>query len=475
MHGFALRGWEKRAYGSAGSPFHCKVNASVRKFAADFQKERESMHENLDERLPRALQQGGKARIDSRAVQPGDIFFGLPGEHFDGSQFAAQALAAGAAVAVVGRGQPTEGERVIECEHPLRMLQALARWRRAQLKVPVIAITGSSGKTTTKELLVAALSATLRVAATEGNLNNEIGVPLTLANLPWELDAAVVEMGASHEGDIAMLCDLTRPTHGLITFIGRAHLAGFGSLEGVARAKGELFEYLKRTGGVSFTREDDPRVNDLAARLHMGCMSVGYSLAGYGVEVERGDQLAPLELKMQVNGKTYRVRTQLVGDYNASNVVAALHVAYYFNVPLEVACRAIADYAPSNHRSQLLRTSRNGVVVDCYNANPSSMAAALESFARCDGRLRWAILGEMREMGAASEKVHGEVAERAERLLGGRVLYVGPGFRGIAPAERWFADAEALREYLRHAPIVDAEVLVKGSRGVALEAILPEL
>lgn len=433
------------------------------------------MQEKLDERLQRALLAGRKVCIDSRAVRAGDIFFGLPGERFDGSQFAAKAIEAGAAVAVVRGAQYAAGEKTVVCDEPLRMLQALAQWRRARLRVPVVGITGSCGKTTTKELLVAALSSTMRVAATEGNLNNDIGVPVTVANLPQDIDIAVVEMGASHAGDIASLCAIAAPTHGLITSIGRAHLEGFGDIEGVARAKGELFEYLKRTGGLAFVREDDGRVKAAAERVHMGCMALGYSLEKYNVTIAHGEASGLLELQVKVGGKGYALRTRLVGDYNAINVVAALHVAYYFNVPLGAACHAIEAYAPSNHRSQLLRTARNRVVADCYNANPSSMLASLDSFAQQGGKERWAILGEMREMGTASGAVHTEVAGRAEEVLPGRVLYVGEAFRAAVPAERWFADVEALREYLRGAPIAGAEVLVKGSHGVGLEGALGEL
>lgn len=433
------------------------------------------MQEELDSRLLRALQRGGKVRIDSREVQRGDVFFGLPGEHCDGGQFAAKAMEGGACMAVVSSERYAVGERTVVAESPLRMLQALARWRREQMRGPVIGITGSSGKTTTKELLTAALMAGVRVASTEGNLNNDIGVPLTVVNFPWDIEVAVVEMGASHAGDISALCDVAKPTHGLITSVGRAHLQGFGDLDGVARAKGELFEYLKRSGGVAFVREDDARVRDAAARVHMGCMAVGYSLESYGAEVLPGDGLGYLWLRVRIGGKEYTVRTHLVGDYNAINVVVALHVAYYFNVPLEAAYRAIEDYEPSNHRSQLLRTARNRVVADCYNANPSSMLAALDSFARQCGKASWAILGEMREMGEASVAVHGEVAARAEALFPGRTLYVGAAFRGLVPLDRWFADVEALRDFLQRERIDGAEVLVKGSHGVGLEGVLEEL
>lgn len=433
------------------------------------------MQTGIDARLQQALLRGGKVRIDSREVRPGDIFFGLRGEHVDGSQFAQAALEAGASVAVVSSEAYAVGAGTLVCGQTLTLLHALARWRRARLSVPVVGITGSSGKTTTKELLVAALSSSLRVAATEGNLNNALGVPLTVANLPQDIDIAVVEMGASRAGDIEELCSIAMPSHGLITSVGSAHLAGFGDIVGVMRAKGELFDYLKRTGGVGFVREDDPHVREAAEGVHLGCMAVGYSLAGYGVEVERSDESGLLRMRIRVNGKEELLRTQLVGDYNAINVVAAVHVAYYFNVSLAVACRAIENYAPSNHRSQLVRTVRNRVIADCYNANPSSMLAALGSFARHGGSERWVILGEMREMGVASEAVHREVAARAEEVAFGHVLYVGEAFRGLAPLARWYADAGALRAYLHKNPISGAEVLVKGSHSVGLEGVLEVL
>ena len=206
------------------------------------------MLNDVDVRLRNALLRGGKVRVDSREVREGDLFFGLPGEHFDGSQFAEKALEAGASVVVVRDEGFARGEKTIVSESPLQLLQEMARWKREQLRVPVIGITGSSGKTTTKELLVSALSTSMRVAATEGNLNNDIGVPLTVANFPQDLDIAVVEMGASHIGDIAKLCDIAEPTHGLITSVGKAHLEGFGDIEGVMRGKGELFAYIYSKG-----------------------------------------------------------------------------------------------------------------------------------------------------------------------------------------------------------------------------------
>ena len=433
------------------------------------------MLNDVDVRLRSALLRGGKVRVDSREVREGDLFFGLPGEHFDGSQFAEKALEAGASVVAVRGEGFARGEKTIVSESPLQLLQEMARWKREQLRVPVIGITGSSGKTTTKELLVSALSTSMRVAATEGNLNNDIGVPLTVANFPQDLGIAVVEMGASHIGDIAKLCDIAEPTHGLITSVGKAHLEGFGDIEGVMRGKGELFAYIKRTGGVTFTRKDDERVFEMAKRIHLGCMSVGYSLAEYGTEITHDVDSGLLGVSVSIGGTRYTVRTQLVGDYNAINIVAALHVAYYFNVPVQKACDAIEAYVPSNHRSQLIRTERNSVVADCYNANPSSMLAALDSFVQRKAAFRWAFLGEMREMGAASASVHSEIVKRAERLLDGNVFYVGAAFHGVSPAERWFRDAEELRLYLQRNPIERAEILVKGSHGVGLELVLGEL
>lgn len=427
------------------------------------------------ERLINTFALEGRVTIDSRRAGPGDIFFGLPGSRVNGGIYAPMALAQGAELAVVSRGSglPPD-DRIVEVPNVLDALTSLARWHRERLNIPVLGITGSSGKTTTKELLVAALSAEYRVAATEGNLNNEIGLPLSLLSVKLTDQIAVLEMGASKKGDIAYLCEIARPTHGLITSIGRAHLAGFGDIEGVASAKGELFAYLKRHEGTGFVRLDDDHIAQLATELHLGCSGVGYSLASYGVECEQ-DSEGLLTLRIASNGQKFTLNTHLVGEYNAINIVAALHVAYFFNVPLAEACAEIATYQPGNHRSQLVRTVHNRVIADCYNANPSSMLAAIGSFRGIGEGRGMLILGDMLELGDASEALHREVMETAESVTPGMVYYVGEEFAKVAPPARSFPNAMALKEYLYSHPIRGKRVLVKGSHGIKLETVLEML
>lgn len=410
--------------------------------------------------------------IDSRYVRPGEFFFGLRGDNSNGGIYAGQAIAAGAALAVVDleelRGEP----HVLVTENPLGVLQSLAMLHRSHLHYPVIAITGSNGKTTTRNLLCSALAMRYRVGSTCGNYNNHIGVPLTVLSMSKDDEIGVVELGASHSGEIAALCRICNPTHGLITSIGEAHLEGFGDIDGVMHAKGELFAHLREHGGFGFVREDDPRVLEQSKVYHLGCMSSSYSIAQYGVRAlarERGE----LTVDFQWSGEHYSVDSHLVGMYNAINIIAAVHVSHYFNVPLELACEGIAAYQPDNHRSQLVEGRHNRVLADCYNANLSSMRAALESFCGEVTQMpKVVILGAMLEMGVMSERVHGEIRRLMRVYPEVKVLYVGTEWGASAAGEPVYADWQALKSYLADYPLVDCSVLLKGSHGVGLENLL---
>ena len=425
---------------------------------------------------PHYLAAGGRVSTDSRQVQPGTLFFALNGPNFRGAAFAPQALAKGAAHAVVDDAAlaATDPGHYTYAPDPLAALQALARHHRQQFAIPVLAITGSNGKTTTKELLTAVLAQQLRVLATMGNLNNHIGVPLTLLRLrAGEHDFAVIEMGANHRGEIAGLCALAQPTHGLITNIGKAHLEGFGGAEGVALGKGELFDYLARTGGTAFVNTLDARLPALAAPVPTRLSYPGPADT-YPATLLAADPAVALRLTDGTD-----VAAQLTGDYNFPNLAAAAAVGQHFGIAPEKIASALAHYNPQNNRSQLLRTAAgNELVLDAYNANPSSMSAALRSFATrptAAGQTKLVILGDMFELGTESPAEHRQLGQLLAQLGLPTALLIGPEMGaalGIGGSVRHFTTKAEAADWLRQHPVRGQQVLVKGSRGMALETLV---
>ena len=426
---------------------------------------------------PHYLAAEGRVSTDSRQPQPGTLFFALNGPSFRGADFAPQALAKGARHAVVDDAAlaATDPARYTFAPDPLLALQALARHHRQQFAIPVLAITGSNGKTTTKELLTAVLAQQFRVLATIGNLNNHIGVPLTLLRLrAGEHDFAVIEMGANHQGEIAGYCAYAQPTHGLITNIGKAHLEGFGGPEGVARGKGELFDYLARTGGTAFVNTLDPRLPGLAAavptRLTYPAPADNYPATLLAA--------APAVALRLADGSDVAVR--LTGDYNFPNLAAAAAVGLHFGVSPEKVAAALAHYNPQNNRSQLLRTAAgNELVLDAYNANPSSMEVALKSFgqrpASSEAPGKAVILGDMFELGSESRREHANLGLLLAELPFGLVILIGEEMRNAHATNAnttYFATKAAAAEWLRQHPVRGQQVLVKGSRGMALETLV---
>ncbi|HRQ84988.1 MAG TPA: UDP-N-acetylmuramoyl-tripeptide--D-alanyl-D-alanine ligase [Flavobacteriales bacterium] len=412
---------------------------------------------------------------DTRKPLPGGIFFALNGPNFNANAFAAKALGAGCSHAVVDDPAAVADERFLLVPDALKALQDLAREHRRTFKGPVIGITGTNGKTTTKELVHAVLAAERPTLATEGNLNNHIGVPLTLLKLKPEHRIAIIEMGASKRGDIAELCAIAEPTHGLITNIGKAHLEGFGSVEGVIATKTELYEWLRTHGGTAFVNGDDP----LLMAKSEGLARITYGNAD-GVDV-RGNAVASEEPCMEwvfddnhrEHGH-YHIATQLIGNYNAPNALAAVCIGRHFGVPDELIVGALSNYVPGNNRSQLKDTDRNRLVLDAYNANPTSMAAALENFAHLNTeRKKLVILGDMRELGETSRSEHAAIIQLVKRL-GLDAVLVGPEFMQAAPevALRRFPNVAAAVEALKAAKPTGLLVLVKGSRGVKLEEVV---
>ncbi|HEX8326018.1 MAG TPA: UDP-N-acetylmuramoyl-tripeptide--D-alanyl-D-alanine ligase [Hymenobacter sp.] len=422
------------------------------------------------------LAASGLVSTDSRQPQPGTLFFALNGPSFRGAAFASQALEKGARHAVVDDADlaATDPSRYTFAPDPLLALQELAQHHRQQFSIPVLAVTGSNGKTTTKELLTAVLAQQFRVLATIGNLNNHIGVPLTLLRLrAGEHDFAVIEMGANHQGEIAAYCQWAQPTHGLITNIGKAHLEGFGGPEGVAKGKGELFDYLARTGGTAFVNTLDARLPDLSAPVPTRLTYPGPTDT-YPATLLAADPAVALRLADNTD-----VAAQLTGDYNFPNLAAAAAVGLHFGIPPEKVATALAQYNPQNNRSQLVRTAAgNELVLDAYNANPSSMAAALRSFAArptAPGHSKLVLLGDMFELGDDSAAEHRQLGQLLAELQLPEVLLVGPEMAKAAAAaghvQHFPTKAEAA-DWLRQHPVRNRQVLVKGSRGMALETLV---
>jgi UDP-N-acetylmuramoyl-tripeptide--D-alanyl-D-alanine ligase len=412
---------------------------------------------------------------DSRNITAGSIFFALKGEHFDGNRYALQALDSGAAFAVVDDTALPPHPQLIQVVDTLKTLQDLACMHRQKLGIPVIAITGTNGKTTTKELTAQVLSAKFKVGVTCGNLNNHIGVPLTLLRMTAGTQIGVVEMGANHSGEIAALCRIALPGYGLITNVGKAHLQGFGSLEGVCKAKGELYDYLTATSGAIFYNADNPLLCRMVNERNPKKI-YPYGIVKNHAAVCHSGAAHPF-LHLAVAGYP-DIHTHLIGNYNADNILAALAVGAAFGVSPDEAASAINNYVPSNNRSQLLHTGRHTVIMDAYNANPASMAAAIENFAQLPGAGKYAILGDMLELGAESATEHAAIISLLKEKSFTGVLLVGAQFTqaNAGGLFKSFMDVDALRTYLRQHPIASqATLLLKASRGIHLEDIVTEL
>jgi len=427
----------------------------------------------------------GSLTTDSRKIGGGELFVALKGENFDGNAYALKALADGAAYAIVNAGSEAAASgnpAVIAVEDTLETLKALARHHRRHClgegrMLPLIGLTGTNGKTTTKELLRAVLSAKYKVTATEGNLNNDIGVPLSLLKISHDTELAIIEMGANHPDDIKHLVEVCEPDAGLITNVGKAHLLGFGSFEGVKKAKGQLYDYLDAHAGTAFVNMDQPDLVSMASERH-SMKKIPYGLGLSGAVLLPLDADHPY-VRISVGGK--EIRTHLVGAYNAMNVMAALAVGDYFGVDRDAAIKAIEAYQPSNNRSQMSRTASNVLILDAYNANPSSMAAALDNFALIEAPRKVALLGDMRELGADSLSEHISVVRKLSDL-GIEAFLVGEEFAKALESEGVpscilgsFKTSEELALALNASPLKGATVLVKGSRGIQMEKVVPVL
>ena len=424
--------------------------------------------------LYRIYQQHPVITTDSRDCPKDSIFVALRGETFDGNRFAAAALDKGCAYALVDDAQAygrSNDPRILLVDDTLQTFKDLAREHRRQYDIPVVGITGTNGKTTTKELVRAVLAKRYRVMATEGNYNNDVGVPKTLLRLNAEHEIAVVEMGASHPGDISTLARTTEPTCGLITKVGKAHLQGFGSLEGVIKTKGELYDNLAtRPGSVIFVNLDNPL---LTAIVPQGVTTEGYTHdasrtdAAVCGEVVACDPFLRLHWRCR-GGSWHAVTTHLIGSYNLDNVLAAVTVGLHFGLEPQLITEALEQYVPTNNRSQLTETEHNHLIVDAYNANPTSMASALDNFELMEVSPKMAILGEMRELGTSSAEEHRLIVKRLQRCHFDDVWLVGHEFAAIECPYRKFADVEQVKAALSQHRPEGHYILIKGSNGTKL-------
>ena len=413
---------------------------------------------------------------DSRSVIKGQVFFALRGPNHDGNLHAYAAIEAGAAAAVVD--DPTlNGEKIIVVDDVLDTLARLATHHRSKLTIPVIAITGSNGKTTTKELITAVLSRSKRVHSTTGNFNNHIGVPLTILSAPDNTGFLVVEMGANHKGEIATLCRIAMPTHGIITNIGRAHIEGFGSFEEVKVAKSELYQWLAGNGGTAIYNDANDILQELILRTAPKSASYSHpSGAKLTADADASDSMF-LTVKASLGGDDYYFTTNLFGTYNIENVRASMATGVFFGVPFSEIIDAISSYRPVNNRSQVVDTGRNILICDAYNANPSSMEKAISSFAVLKSAKKMFILGDMLELGSESKAGHAAVINQLKSFGKAEIALIGPRFSEAAGDIRahLFRSSDEMREWLSSVHPEGYTILVKGSRGMTLEKIYPLL
>jgi|AGTN01.1.fsa_nt_gi UDP-N-acetylmuramoyl-tripeptide--D-alanyl-D-alanine ligase len=409
---------------------------------------------------------------DSRMCSKDSIFFALKGERFNGNLFADKALEAGCAYAVVDELQDDQkDDRIVVVDDVLKSLQQLANYHRKKLKIPIIGITGTNGKTTTKELIAIALSREFKVAYTQGNYNNHIGVPLTLLSMNKSHEIGVVEMGANHPGDIRELCYIAEPNYGLITNLGKAHLEGFGTFENLVATKGELYDFIREHEGKVFVNKDDSILLELSEGMNR--ILYGRNDPSLFASGTIAHATPFLEFDWSFFDSSYRVKTSLVGEFNFDNAIAAVAICKFFGVNAERISAALEEYEPKNHRSQFKRTGQNDLIIDAYNANPTSMKASLDFFTSIPSGLpKMVILGEMRELGDVSNEEHQKMVDFLRKQSYEKVYLVGAFFRNQTDTDdscRVFGDVEELIEALKKEPVANHYILLKGSHSVHLE------
>ncbi len=409
-------------------------------------------------------------QTDTRKLKSGDIFFALKGPNFNANAFAFQALESGAAYAVVDEDLHTDDQRIIQVDDVLTALQDLAKFHREQFTVPFIAITGSNGKTTSKELIYAVLAAHYTTYTTQGNLNNHIGVPLTLLSVKPDAAMAVIEMGANHQKEIEGYCRYTQPTHGVITNCGKAHLEGFGGVEGVRKGKGELYDFLRAHHGTAFVYADYDYLQPMSKGIEQ---IVKYGMSEGWVQGRILSNEPFLEVGITAGMETVSsIKTQLVGDYNLPNILCAVTIGKYFSVPEEKIKAAIENYAPSNSRSQLIQRGTNSIILDAYNANPTSMKAAIENFAHLSATKKVLMLGGMMELGSESIEEHIGIANLIKQYHWDDVVLVGGDFAKIDHGFTYFPNSTEAKTWFDQQGFENTHILIKGSRSMQMERIL---
>lgn len=409
---------------------------------------------------------------DTRQITDECLFVALRGDKFDGNLFAKDALEKGAKYAIVDSPEVAIDERFLLVENSLEALQQLANHHRRQLTIPVVGLTGSNGKTTTKELIAAVLAKKYKTYATKGNLNNHIGVPLTLLAIDNSYEMAVVEMGANHQKEIALLSSIAEPTHGLITNIGKAHLEGFGGIEGVKIGKGELYDWLAQSGGTVFINGANPTLVEMSQKRHFASQVV------YLADEKAPKLLEDSPLVTYQTSEGQLIQTHLTGKYNFENIAVALAIGAYFGVSDADAHQAVADYNPTNNRSQIVQKGSNTIIMDAYNANPSSMAAAIENFGKLQAPRKMVILGDMLELGDESPAEHLAMGKLIADQHFDLVILAGKLMQDALPAlpkAYYFPDKFSLHNWIVDHPQQNTHILIKGSRGIGLETVVPYL
>lgn len=411
-------------------------------------------------------------QTDTRKLQPGDLFFALRGPSFNGNLFAKQALDAGAAYVVIDEPVTFADDRLIETTGVLQTLQDLAKYHRQQFTIPFLAITGSNGKTTTKELVSEVLATTFKTSTTKGNLNNHIGVPLTILSIQKDAEVAVIEMGANHQKEIEGYCRYTMPTHGIITNCGKAHLEGFGGEEGVRKGKGELFDYLRLNGGTAFIMNDYGYLQEMSKGIPV---IKTYGTAEADIAGVADKTAGFLQVEMTKGTTIKKIATNLVGGYNLPNVLAAVAVGKYFMVTDVAIKNALTSYVPSNSRSQMIERGTNKIILDAYNANPTSMKAAIENFAKMEGANKILLLGGMMELGTESIAEHEAIVKLIDENKWKAVVLVGGDFAKIKHGHLYFPYSAEAKEWLDEQHFENSKLLVKGSRSMQMEKVVADV
>jgi UDP-N-acetylmuramoyl-tripeptide--D-alanyl-D-alanine ligase len=427
--------------------------------------------------LYKVFEQHPFVSTDTRKITPNSLFFALKGDNFDANNFAAQALNSGAAFAIVDNPEVAISNQYILVKNTLETLQNLATYYRQKLNIPVIGLTGSNGKTTTKELVKSILSQKYITSATIGNLNNHIGVPLTLLAITKNVEIAIVEMGANHQKEIAELCNIAKPNYGLITNVGKAHLEGFGGFEGVKKGKGELYSFLEENKGTVFINSDNQHLKKMSDN------KVFKEVVYYGesnINFISGRLIANnpfLEIEWTNHKEVCQIKSQLTGTYNFENLLSAITVGVKFGLNPDQINNGISSYQPQNNRSQIIKTKSNTIIGDFYNANPSSMQVAIENIAALDARKKILILGDMFELGNESHEEHKLIIDKANFYPFDKVVFIGKTFYNVSVKNKgvFYFQTLDFKNFLKENPINDALILVKGSRGMHLEDLLENL